>query len=417
MSAVVASGPLITAGRPASRSRVLPISLAREIALVAYFGTGFLYYLQQIPAGHLINLAFLFVFGLLGAASPGRLVLGRTELLHVVVITGIAIAALLGVVVRGGSLLTDTGRALTWFVPALALLMIAKAPDLRLGLVCRWICGINLACNLVITVLFARFNANLAKFEVQTPWFDLSSNELSYHLVAFGILFALLGSYPRPSRTGWWLALASFGHLSKAHLAAAAVATVAAILRGRMILTSLLLLLAVLLVRWSAPVLEGAELPVPDSLVAVAGRLRDLLLLSVQWLSGGWIATDALAEAVGGSRFLVYTAAADLVGQAPFGLSQARVDQFLLGLDPHSNFIYLLLREGWLVGAGYLVVSVLSVWSVPVRSVGQRTLYAVLLYVLIRTLFLTYDPVKVVTLLLFASCIMRRSGPGAQELS
>jgi len=394
-----------------STAMLVPLVRLKEVAVIAYFGTGFLYYLKDVPIGHIVNLGFLLVFGILCLPVRRPAVLQRIEVAALLVVVFIAVTSLAGALVRGADVMADAGRSLSWLVPALAMLALAQEDQFRFPEVCGWIAGLNIVQNVLATLAFARFNPGLAKFEIQTTFLDISSNELSFHLMAFGLLFLLLAQYPRLRASSAALALLSVIHLSKAHLASMGIAILAWFSRGRLVAGLVVLGLVAVLLRLALATGFAEAIVVPDSVVAVFGRLRDMLLVAALLLDGESVGAASIAEAVGGSRFLVYSSAWDALAHTPFGATHAEIDRILLGLDPHSNLLYLALREGVLVVIGYLVACGLAWWGVQGRAPASNLVIAVLTYIFLRCALLTYDPVKIVTLFLFSLRCVVMAGP------
>jgi hypothetical protein len=141
--------------------------------------------------------------------------------------------------------------------------------------------------------------------------------------------------------------------------------------------------------------------------------LDAMTLLSSAVSSGSFIQLDALGEAVGVYRFEVYVSAFDMMANGPVGLPQESVTAGLQGLDPHSNLLYLGLREGWFVLAAFLFSTLLVIGSLPVVDMRGRLVFALLVYIFIRGLFLTFDPVKLLTLGIY--CFFALSATSSRE--
>lgn len=166
--------------------------------------------------------------------------------------------------------------------------------------------------------------------------------------------------------------------------------------------------------RWLALSEAAATLQVPPEFKRVFEPLRDLAVVGSSVLVGGGLASIGdLAGAVGLYRFEVYEAAAALLTKSPFGHSLRVVEGALGGLDPHSNILYLALREGWIVTAGYVAAILYFLSRVPTGTVRERVVFGLLVYVVLRSLFVTFDPVKLLSLALYAACVLRSFAPDA----
>jgi hypothetical protein len=380
------------------RARIVSLETVLAAGIVVYFSATILYYLRAFPLGHLLNLFFLVLFAFLAAAYPANRRVGATIGILVLSAIVLTVTSLISFVMRDQLELSELLRSLTWLTPAALALAVNNRLPLDHGRICYSIGVVNLFANVLITVILADFNTSIAKFEVAAPWLAISSNELSFHLIAFCFLFLALGRGMGNRVFARGVFLGSFIHLSKAHLVALAALVLTALLRKRIWLAIIVVLAGAVLLSWLATSQFIATINVPDSVERVFEPVLDAIdIIAALLFTGSSLDLDATAAAVGGHRFEVYQAALDLLLTSPFGNTQDVVETALRGLDPHSNLLYLALREGWLMALGYVLSLFVFIRSVPVAS-ASRLVVACFVYVWLRSVFLTFDPVKILAL-------------------
>jgi hypothetical protein len=239
-------------------------------------------------------------------------------------------------------------------------------------------------------------------------------------MVAFGFLFLVLASAKTTRRIALLVGLGSLIHLSKAHILAVVIAPIAGMCRRRIWLAILLGLFVVGIFRWLAFSDSAADLQIPESVARVFDPMRDLVDLVARILfSGDLLNLGVISDSVGLFRFEVYEGAVDLLPSSTVGHSQGVINASLAGLDPHSNIFYLALREGWVTLTAYLVTTLVLIRRLPTRNKRERVVMGVFVYIFVRSLFLTFDPVKLICLALYAAAVLEsqenqsalRSGP------
>lgn len=395
-------------------SRRVRLSSLTAVSVASYFASSVLYYVEAVPLGHLINLAFGLVFGVIVLLADRTARVSGAEFAAIGWACLLAITSATGWVVREGWAPDGLARSVTWLTPALMIMAIRASGTVNMHAVCTAVGLTAIGSNLIFTLGFANFNPDLGKFEVDLGWTGISSNELSFHLIAFGALFFWLGG---STRVGMIVVGLSLIHLSKAHIGSLVLSPLVSLCRSRIWLTVAILAGVVLVLRWIAAAAALDEMVIPSGLQRVFGPLLDLTRVAGEVVGGQWTGQLLdLAGAVGLYRFEVYEAAVALLLESPFGHSAAVVDQVLLGLDPHSNVLYLALREGWLVALGYVGFILACMFLVPWRGRYGKAAVAGLAYILIRTSFLTFDPVRIVAVGAFVLvCVSMRSGRGRDD--
>ncbi len=391
-----------------ARPGVVPVRVLTETSVATYFFFSLLYYINALPAGHIMNVAFLLVFSGLAVLQSGRLMLSVRNARTALLLLLLPVISLSSWILRddwdGAGLL----RSVTWLTPIALLVLLANSPPLRHSLICLATATISLIVNLLVTAAFTAFNPSIVKFEATVSWTWISSNELSFHLIAFCFLFFVLAGVTWGKLVAVAVGLGSIVHLSKAHLASAIAAPVIGFCRRRLWLIVILSLALVGLLRWMVINDAAPRFEIPPGVERVFGPLQEMIgIAATLAFSEGLPALAAVADSVGLFRFEVYAGAVDLIPRAPFGASQSVVDQALGGLDPHSNVIYLATREGWATLATYLLVTVALVGRIPTRSARERVVIAALIYLFIRTLFLTFDPIKLICVTLYAGFVLQ----------
>lgn len=381
------------------REQHISVDTIAELAVFSYFSFSFVYYLNFLPLGHVINLAFAGVFAVLVVVSRDNIEVSTRE---AVILTALALMLLVSVlswILRDMWDPSGAARSLTWITPITLALLLLRNRRLNFPRISLWVAWVGLLVNLAITLLFSSFDFELRKFEVNASWTWVSSNELSFHLVVFVALFFILSRKVRGILAGSAVTLLSIAHLSKAHLLALAAGAIAAVSGRRAWVAIGIAALMFFIIRWLfiSGVLDSFGVPAGFERV-FRPFLDALTVVSDVIFSGVIFEIDALADSIGGYRFEVYVAAFDMVRSAPFGYSQEAVSSGLNGLDPHSNLLYLGLREGWFVLATYMATSWLLIFSVPKQRLAGRLAFAVLVYAFVRGIFLTFDPVKLVAL-------------------
>src|SRR5690606_14068550 len=143
---------------------------------------------------------------------------------------------------------------------------------------------------------------------------------------------------------------------------------------------------------------------------ASVGRAFEPLLEAIDIVAallftGSWPDFDTAAAAVGGYRFDGYLSAFDLLVAPRPGTPPHAVETALGGPDPHSNLLYLGLREGWLIAIGYVLSLLVFIRCVPVAS-ASRLVVACFVYVWMRSFFVTFDPVKILALATYVIAIL-----------
>ncbi len=369
---------------------------------------------------HLINLSFLCIFSVLAFLHCENLKL-RVKYTSVVV-SLVLLVLISGVswVFRDDWDISGLARSLTWLTPMALLLGLNTVKPLRHRVICYVIAGASLITNVFVTVFLAKFNSSIAKFEVTASWTWISSNELSFHMIAFGFLFLVLASVKTKGFMALVVGFGSLIHLSKAHIVAVVVAPVVGMCRRRIWLLILIGLLVAGILQWLAFSESAADFQIPESVARAFDPLRDMARLVAKILfSGDLLNFGVISDSVGLFRFELYEGAIDLLPKSSVGHSQRVIDAALRGLDPHSNIVYLVLREGWVTLFAYLVTTLVLIRRMPTRNPRERIVMGVLVYIFLRSLFLTFDPVKLLCIALYASAVLEsqenqsvlRSGP------
>jgi hypothetical protein len=343
---------------------------AVQASVSVYFVSSVLYYIRPLPLGHLINGGFLLVFVLLAGVGVRGVVVSRQDAVATSGIAALAVMSAIAWVLRDAWDGSGLFRALTWLTPAALLVLLSRGGgDIDYGRIGRVTGVLGLVVNLAFTLLFARFNQDLGKFEVDLSWTAVSSNELSFHLVVFSALFLFLAGGGSTTRfSGAMTLLLSLVHLSKAHLGAALVAPLVALCRRRPWLLAMMAVVAFLLFRWVAEGDSLSALVTSQDFRRVLEPMVGMVTLVSGLLVNGEIGSAIdVAAAVGLHRLEVYEDAVGLLSGAWVGYPSGTVDLALRGLDPHSNLLYLALREGWLVTGMYLLLAVLFLARIDVR--------------------------------------------------
>jgi hypothetical protein len=405
----------IEGGTDRATTPLLTLTAACEIAISTYFAASFLQYVKFLPLSHLVNLAFLPVFAYMAMLRKGEIRLAFSDARALAYLSFLAAASLLCWVLRDSWDITELARSLTWLTPAALLLVVCGNEQLRHERIGFAVAAIGVGVNLGITLMFARFNTELAKFEIPIDWIGISSNELSFHLITFGFLFLLLSRGQLAAVARLAIAIGSLIHLSKAHLASAAVSPLLAFTRRRVWFVVLMAGVVVAISGWLATPGHLTDFEIPQQVQRVFGPMRDLLSVAAQAMSAGELRDiTTVAEAVGLYRFEVYEQALSLLADSSVGLSSMQVDIALRGLDPHSNILYLGLREGWIVAGTYVLLTMVFVRRIPATGALHRWILAALIYAFLRSLFITFDPVKLMAVLVYFAAVTR-PGPAISE--
>jgi hypothetical protein len=383
-------------------------------SIFSYFAISFVYYLNFLPLGHLINVVYSSVFALLAYLDRGRIACSLRETLMLVAIVVLFVVSILSWVLRDAWDIGGAVRTVSWVTPIALMVLLLKVRSIDHSWICSRVALVGLLVNVVVTVGIADFDAELGKFVVNASWTWVSSNELSFHLVSFGVLFFGLARSAISVGAAWILVIGSMIHLSKAHIVALAGGGVASISGRRFWSTTGVIVVLAIAARWMFAADLIGSMDVPSGFERVFVPFLDAMtLLSSAVSSGSFIQLDALGEAVGVYRFEVYVSAFDMMANGPVGLPQESVTAGLQGLDPHSNLLYLGLREGWFVLAAFLFSTLLVIGSLPVVDMRGRLVFALLVYIFIRGLFLTFDPVKLLTLGIY--CFFALSATSSRE--
>lgn len=390
-----------------------------EISIAAYFFLSFLYYIDFLPSGHIINIIFLFIFLSFLVLRQGRILLPAGEVKIALLLLALPAVSVCSWVLRADWYASELIRSLSWLTPLAFLLLLVNYPKVRHDRICLITGFIGLVVNLFVTIVFATLNTGLAKFEVNTSWTWISSNELSFHLIGFSVFFFLLAGGKKARAGAALISVGSMVHLSKAHLASMVLAPIMGFCRKRAWMVFALLLIAFVFLRYLliSDFLESME--IPFGLQRVFVPIRDLMSIFIQLVFSGYFPDlAAMGNSIGVYRFEVYMIALELIPNLPFGTSADAVVLALNGLDPHSNLSYLALREGWGILGMYLAVMAGLIFRLPTSNLQGRLVTAVLIYIVLRTVFLTFDPVKLICLGLyafFALAARERGGAGEVE--
>lgn len=383
----------------------------KEAALVVYLSAALLYYVRGVPVGHALNVVFLILFGLMPLFGDRRLILGNWHAVVISLCCLTALASMLSAVGRATMAGADFVRSVTWILPAAILVALVQRPRPDLARVGVLSGMAGLIGNLLLVMVYGKFDEEHVKFDIVTSWIDVSSNELSFHWMVFGAGLLLLAG--RPYRRFAFVAFVlSLGHLSKAHLASSIAAVGLGALRRRILLGASVALgtVAGLIYLGQSGLLQDLRFDGP--MASVFGRLRDMVVVASQLLWNDDVDLEFLATAVGGARFEVYSMSWDLVRGSPFGLPVDEVTRQLRGLDPHSNVLYLALRDGWTVAALYLISYLVIARNIAVLGMTGHMILAVVVYSVLRTLFMTYDPVR----MLVVAVIFAQASHGISRL-
>lgn len=374
-----------------------------EISIAAYFFLSFLYYIDLLPSGHIVNILFLFVFLSFLILRQGHILLPAGEIKIALLLLALPVVSVCSWVLRADWYGSELIRSLSWLTPLVFLLLLVNYPKVRHDRICLATGFISLVVNLFVTIVFATLNTGLAKFEVNSSWTWISSNELSFHLIGFSVFFFLLAGRKRASAGAALISLGSMVHLSKAHLASMVLAPIIGFCRRRAWMVFALLLFAFVFLRYLliSDFLESME--IPFGLQRVFVPMRDLVSIFIRLLFSGYFPDlAAMGDSIGVYRFEVYMTAFELIPNLPFGTSADAVVLALNGLDPHSNLSYLALREGWGILSLYLATMAGLILRLPISNLRGRLVTAVLIYIFLRTVFLTFDPIKLICLGLYA---------------
>lgn len=386
-----------------------------QVAIAAYFSSSVLYYVRPLPLGHLSNAAFLVAFVSMALTSRGGVIIARRDALFAFGVTLLACASLLAWMVRDDWDFGGLVRTATWLTPASLLVLLSCAGRSidyrRIGILTGYV---GLVINLAFTALFATFNRELGKFEVDLSWVDVSSNELSFHLVVFSSLFLVICMNGRDRASAFLSLMLSMMHLSKAHLGATVVASVVALCRRRVWLLAVSCGVVLIVVRWVVGNSIETDISFGQDFKRVLQPLVAIVVLVSGLIVSGDIGSAAdLVTAVGFQRMEVYQDAGGLLAGAWVGHAPQAVESALAGFDPHSNVLYLALREGWVVVGLYLALSVAFLMRIDVGRPPGRIVLAICVYALIRSMFITFDPVKMICVFVFASYAVEASAMSA----
>jgi len=387
---------------------LLSVRLLTEISVSAYFALSFLYYVNALPAGHLMNITFLGIFSSLVVFQGKGAVVRVRDVPLVALLVSLMLVSVLSWILRDDWDTAGLVRSVTWLTPVMLLILLENSPPLRHRAICYGVAVVSIVVNAFVTVVFAKLNPGISKFEVDASWTWISSNELSFHLITFGFLFLVLASRRVVGVLAVIVGFTSFIHLSKAHIVGLVVAPIVAVCRRRSWMAFTAVVTAAIFLRWFALSEFSADLVFPEAVARVFDPIRDMLEVAGSLIVAGELMSFALiSDSVGLFRFEVYEGAVDLLPNAWVGYSQAVISNALDGLDPHSNIVYLVLREGWGVLVLYLVATVALMRKIPTATTSGRVVLGVLIYVFIRALFLTFDPTKLICLALYAGAALQ----------